>query len=326
MNKRHLYFGALILVLVLIISWASVEMIGTNLNEQTYTISVIVNDSNNDRYIAMREGFEQAAGDNHILLNFVSTGTIGSIEEEQALIEREIENGADGIIVQPVSSAVPEEMIENVSAKIAIMLLESDVEPEGVYALTAPDNTGIGEDLAKEVLADHAADISGKRIGVLSGNQEQLSMQQRLQGLLDSLEKEGVTPAWILPGTKEALGEALATRQEEEPVDILITLGNDETETAVDYVQTTAGEQSGTFRIYGEGCSEKSVYYLDKGIIEVLVVPNEFNMGYQSIEALVKRLQYQEPSVKSIQVDTLVIDKNNLYEEDNQKILFPIVQ
>ena len=64
-------------------------------------------------------------------------------------------------------------------------------------------------------------------------------------------------------------------------MDILITLGNAETETAVDYLQADTSYKR-QFMIYGEGCSDKTVYYLDKGIIKSLVVPNEFNMGYQS--------------------------------------------
>lgn len=325
MNKRRLYFGLLIFALVLIICWASVQMIGSNLDEETISISVIVSDSSNDRYIALREGLEQAAADNNVLLNFVSTASIVSLDEEMTIIERELENGADGIIVQPVSSAVAAEVTESLSTKTALMLLETDVEPEGVCALTAPDNIAIGEDLAKEVLLDYGTGILGKRIGVLGGNQNQLCMQQRLQGLLDIFDKEGATPVWTISSTDDSLAEKLAKRQATDPIDILITLGNDETETAVDYAISQA-EAGNSFNIYGAGCSEKAVYYLDKGTIEVLVVPNEFNMGYLSIQSLAKQLNFHETTAQSVTVDTLVIDKNNLYDEDNQKILFPIVQ
>ena len=111
----------------------------------------------------------------------------------------------------------------------------------------------------------------------------------------------------------------------DEPVDILITLGNAETETAVDYLQADTSYKQ-QFMIYGEGCSDKTVYYLDKGIIKSLVVPNEFNMGYQSVHAIAEQIKYKFSSAESTTVESLVINRQNLYDEENQKILFPIVQ
>ena len=61
-------------------------------------------------------------------------------------------------------------------------------------------------------------------------------------------------------------------------------------------------------------------------MITALVVPNEFNMGYQSMRSIAKQLQYKLSSADSEQVDSLVVKKENLYDEENQKILFPIVQ
>ena len=101
-------------------------------------------------------------------------------------------------------------------------------------------------------------------------------------------------------------------------MDILIALGNDETEMMVDFF---AGDE-----LYGVGSSEKNVYYLDKGWIQTLVVPNEFNMGYQSMEAIAKQLIYHMDTTRSSKVNYLVVDREHLYDADIQKVLFPIVQ
>ena len=279
MKKNRIYFGLLILALVVTIVWTSAGMLGVNKEEKKYSVSVIVNDSNNDRWIAMREGLEQAAKDDDIQLNYVSTGVFASEDEEKALIEREVENGADGIIVQLVSSEDTYAVFEKIDSSVAVMLLETDAVSEGVYSVTAPDNLWIGEALAQTVLQDYGDSLSEKKIGILSGNQNQLSMQQRLGSVKKLLEDENIEPVWILSGQGENLSSELVTKQADEPVDILITLGNAETETAVDYLQADTSYKR-QFMIYGEGCSDKTVYYLDKGIIKSLVVPNEFNMGY----------------------------------------------
>ena len=325
MKRRQIYFAGLILILVLIIFGVSAGMLFVNMEEEPNRVSVIVNDSNNDRWIAMRQGLEQAANEENIQLNYVSTGVLTSEEEQKALIDREVENGAQGVIVQLVSSVDPEQIFGQMDGSVAIMLLESDVDPEGVYALTAPDNRKIGTALAEAVIADQDGSLSGVKIGVLSGSSTLLSMQQRLSGVKDTLEDAGAELVWCIYDSTESFSTELAAMQEDSPVDIILSLGNRETETAVDYLQAGQEEEQ-PFRLYGEGCSEKAVYYLDKGVITALVVPNEFNMGYQSMRSIAKQLQYKLSSADSEQVDSLVVKKENLYDEENQKILFPIVQ
>ena len=44
---------------------------------------------------------------------------------------------------------------------------------------------------------------------------------------------------------------------------------------------------------------EKNVYYLDKGVIGALVVPNEFNIGYLSAAAIAGQLREPLSSAKT---------------------------
>lgn len=324
MNRNKFYFGILCLVLLGIIIWSSTGILNTGKKGETYVVSVIVNDSNNDRWLAMRQGLEQAARDNHMKLNYVSTGKLQTAEEEMALIRREIENGADGIIVQMISGTRIPESLEETFSGTAVMLLETDVNPEGVYAFTGPDNYSVGEAVGKSVIEDMGTDISGSRIGILCGDQSQISMRQRMEGLQSVLEKENVEIVWTMDNLTEepALTQI---KQEERAADIIIALENDGIEWMADNLQN-GSEDLTKCRLYGVGCSEKAVYYLDTGVIQTLVVPNEFNMGYQSMEGIAKQLKYRLAKAENCQVDYLVVDESNLYDEDNQKILFPIVQ
>ena len=223
-----------------------------------------------------------------------------------------MENGADGIIVQLVSSEDTYAVFEKIDSSVAVMLLETDAVSEGVYSVTAPDNLWIGEALAQTVLQDYGDSLSEKKIGILSGNQNQLSMQQRLGSVKKLLEDENIEPVWILSGQGENLSSELVTKQADEPVDILITLGNAETETAVDYLQADTSYKR-QFMIYGEGCSDKTVYYLDKGIIKSLVVPNEFNMGYQSVHTIAEQIKYKFSSAESTTVESLGTEYRPLF-------------
>lgn len=326
MNRNKLYFGLLMLALVVVIVGTAYEMLDAGKEEKSYTVSVIVDDSNNERWIAMREGLEQAARDYNITMNYVFSGKFGSEREEMELIEREIQSGTDGLILQMISDNLGLDKLGQDSPQVAVMLLETDVEPQGIYAVTGPDNKGIGITLGETAATESDAAIKEKKVGVLAGDQAQIAMGQRLEGVKSALEKEGAEPLWTLWGNAQETGEMLEEKVQTDPVDILIALGNEETELAVDFLLTKGEEEKGSCLLYGVGYSEKAVYYLDKGWIKSLVVPNEFNMGYLSMEQIARQIQYRLSEVESREIDYLVIDQENLYEEENQKVLFPIVQ
>ena len=70
--------------------------------------------------------------------------------------------------------------------------------------------------------------------------------------------------------------------------------------------------------------SDNYVYYLDKGVVSSLVVPNEFFMGYQCIRELAGKLNYyQEDDGRDTEVDFLSVTGENLYDRDTENILFP---
>ena len=328
MTRDKFYFGMLVLVFLSIIIWTSYAMDNDEKEAESYRVSVIVNDSNNDRWIALRQGLEQAARDYNIDLNYVSTGRLSSVEEEIAIINREMENGAEGIIVQMVSSEENILQMMETTVRPAMILLESDVKPENQYSLAGPDNTEIGRAVADAIKRDFDKELDGKRIGILSGNLNRLSMHQRLQGLKDGLADAPIEIVWEHSHDDRIEGNQVQYDQLEQ-VDILIALENDETERMVDLMLSeteSEEEDEETLCLYGVGYSEKAVYYLDKGVISTLVVPNEFNLGYQSMRAVADQLKYHLDKSEDSQVDYLVIDRVNMYDEENQKVLFPIVQ
>ena len=321
-NKNRFYFGILILILLMLIVWSSYSALNVGKQEEVCRISVIVNDSNSDRWTALREGLEQAAENNQVELNVVATGNMTTVEEERKLALRELDNGAKGIILQPISSTKSAELVQEISQRAAVMLLENEIEAPENYAIAEPDNTAIGKAVAQAVTEDFSGDLSGKRIGILCGDVGQYAMKQRLEGFLSVIGESEAVIAWTFGGEVEDIGSRLAGSSS---VDIMVALGNDELEQAVDYAEQNAGNKKKCL-IYGEGCSQKNVYYLDKGCIRFLAVPNEFNMGYCSVAEMAEQLKFRVPQMERVTIDFLSINRENLYEEENQRILFPIVQ
>ena len=100
MKKNRLYFGMLILMLVAVIIWAFYNMLNVGKQETSYRVSVVVENSNSDRWTSLRQGLEQAARDYNISLSFVSTGSFSTAMEEMDVVKKQVTNGANGIILQ----------------------------------------------------------------------------------------------------------------------------------------------------------------------------------------------------------------------------------
>lgn len=318
MKKNRIYIVCLTAVVLIMIAYASYGMLNMGQEEKAYPVSVIVDNSSSDRWFAFREGLKQASRDYHVQLNIVSTGELSNLEEEKQLIERESENGARGIIVQMCDGDEQEiiAQLQEAAGTADILLVEADVEPEGIFPAVKPENYEMGRMIAVSIKEDEEY-LSGKKIGILMGHRERLSQKQRLKGFLDEMEDSDAEILWQITDNDIVQSEQL------EMAEILVALENDETERAVDFLVESERQSCS---LYGVGCSEKNVYYLDKKRINVLIVPNEFHMGYQSVANIAARLQDHIDLSRDSVVSFLVVRPEVLYEEDNQKLLFPLVQ
>lgn len=306
---------------LILVAYSMQGMVTKKTTGDLIPVSVIVNDSAGDQWTALRQGLEQAAKDYHVELNFVSTSDFQNVREEKDLIEREIENGAKGILYQTTFGGT--HAVDNLT-NTPVFLLETDVEPQEIYAVAQLDQEEVGSQLAQALKDTMGPDLEKIRIGVLCGNQNVLANKQRLEGLIEALPPHEANYVWMLSTGQQTLTEKLESAGiEQRNIDVLIALNNDDTELAVDYVL----EQNSSYtHIYGVGTSEKLIYYLDQGMITDLIVPLHFQMGYQAMEQMAKYLTGSSPRMESVSVGNLVVDKERLYDDENQKIIFPNVQ
>ena len=156
-SKWRYIFVISALMLVIVLSAAA--LVSTGNNEAKVQISVIVENSAESRWVPLQAGLSQAADDNNVRLNIVSTNEFHSLAEERELIEKEIQGGADGIITQLYSSSDTAEMISEFSRQVALELIDTDADAdvvvEGKYASVMPDDVSIGRAIGNELLINY---------------------------------------------------------------------------------------------------------------------------------------------------------------------------
>ena len=73
----------------------------------------------------------------------------------------------------------------------------------------------------------------------------------------------------------------------------------------------------------GIDSSVEQIQLLEEGVYEALAIQKPFNMGYLGVETAEKLLQ-GESVEEYIDSGSELITKENMYTEENQKLLFPV--
>ena len=319
-NKR--LFPALVLILVAMIMAVTGFMLWESGNTANLRqIHVIIENSNDNRWVQFIEGMKQAAEDQEIILTIVPTGHMETLSEEEAIIERAIANGSGGVIIQLCSSIDAASMLEKLNSRTNIELVDENAYEvmSNVVGVVSPDHKAIGETIANEAALFAEKPLEKCTIGVIRGSSALSSMEQRMDGFTEALESLGGKTTWVLEqnGDAKDIKEKLAAN---ETPDILVALDNAGMEAAGEYAST----QENGIIVVGTGTSTKSIYYLDSGIVRSLVVPEDYMMGYQSVSDLADYIHRNRflPLVRTIAHRT--IHKDTLFAEENQEILFPV--
>ena len=243
----------------------------------------------------------------------VSTGASLSQEEEKKLIEEEIKNGADGVIVQPVSGEDTQQMLKKVGNKAEIMLVDDILSGIEKFPVIQPDAYAIGKTLVEELLKDYGGNLEGKTLGILNGKEGLKSSAEKEKGFIEALQGTGAEIVWSDTQITENMPD----------VDFVIALDDNSLRAAGE--MAAANNLHGAI-VYGIGNSTQSVYYLDMGIAECLVIPDTFNVGYQSLTELVNKLEKAFYEYENQEISYTVMRKENMFSKENQEVIFTMSQ
>lgn len=319
MQSKRWSAWILIIMLFAVLAVAGYFAIFSEEKIEKKKISVLINESMDERWVIVKEGMEQAASDYEAELNVVLTDRIKELGEQEELILREIGGGANGIVIDPVSSVGLSNVITEYQGTVAITLMGSDVLPENVYDCVAPDCYEMGIKLGEALKADYEDNPGELKIGVLASASPNYAAEQCMKGFLKIID--GTSIVWRMDPDSRMDSEIVSAIKLND-VNVLVCFESRMTESAVDVIASDEFENSPV--IYGTGYSQKAIYNLDKGTVKKLVLTNEFNLGYLAVKSAATKQTPQGISYPPMEI--FVVDRNDLYDEALQKVLFPLVQ
>ncbi|MCI7814095.1 MAG: substrate-binding domain-containing protein [Lachnospiraceae bacterium] len=323
---------ARIKILILLAGAGLILLIGTeftryrkNMERKNYSVILYQNTENDWR--SLLEGIKQAAYDAQVDVNYVTLPQNGTAEDAISLLKREEENGAEGILLAAVDSAALEETVEDMKTRIPIVTVETGIGTEDAD-ITA-DNYAMGRELGKKIVEDlknqqkPGEESQEYSVAIICEFMKRSSVVLRYQGLKDYLEaQENIQ---IMEWSRSA-GDYNLTLLIEKMINqkgdgvAVVALDKYATEALID---ASVRRGQGTNLKYGFGSTEKIVSGLDKGNLTALMYQNEFNMGYLGLNRLMnKKTREKEYMTETIMYK--IVTRDTLYEEENQRLLFPI--
>lgn len=286
-------------------------------------ISVIIENSEDNQWSAFKYGLQMAAEDLGVEVFVVSTGERLMAKEETDLIQEELNYGAEGVIVQPVTGT--EDGLKEMEKKIPIMLVEPVVGAQGQHtdlAAARTDDYAIGRNLAEELLKDYGGNIEGKSLLILSETGDSEAVINRQKGIGETLQGTGVKIQWSVYNSLQQSKEVFMGRLPK--ANFVIALDDGSLTMAGEY--SAANNLHGAV-VYGVARSMEAIYYLDTGSVECVAVPDDFNLGYQSVAGAVESLRtVPRRKAEDRQISHTIIRREELFLKENQEILYTMGQ
>ncbi len=308
---------------VMMLFFGMVYFISFDITEQptqsVYTkISVITRETNSDCIVNLQQGIEQAELDLDVEISLVTLTEQNNAQEQQNLIQRELNSGAQAIVITPIDDEALSKTIEETAKKIPIIAMGSTIK-NGISDSVLGQDEKMGQELGRRIFYKGIFD---KKILILQSSQNCDAIQKREKGLHSVLEKRAESivtkPVTLSADTSQYLETIIYETQP----DIIVALEP----TILDITaETIQNMQKKHIAIYGFGMTTKTPSYIEKNMITTAVIQNDFNLGYLSIRSAMQALGKIENKQQG-EIDYALVNGYNMYTKENQRLLFPFVR
>lgn len=292
--------------------------------DKKINVALVVKSRNGDYWNAIRLGAEAAAKEFNADLNFLAPQDDNGADVQTPLVNFALSDGASALVLATGDNNLLKAAAES-SGKAGIPLIAIDSEPDSVKvrSYVGADNRDAGRKAGKKLM--ELLTGSG-RVAVVSYAKDVRNAVEREKGIEEELA--GFPKAALVAkvySNSDRLIAAKLTRQlieEKGPIDGIIALDAD---TSVGVAEEIGKlHLSGQVKIVAFENSQEELGLLQDGVIQSTLIQYPFNMGYLGVKYAADAAHGRKIPER-VDTGTKVIDSDNMFWSDNQKLLFPFV-
>lgn len=314
-HKNNLLYALAMLVLMMLYLISSTDLIYKEQEDDIYHISVILNETSDTIFENIKLGMKQVDREWITEVNIVTLYDANNAKQQMHLIEREVNNGAEAIILFPVDAQLISHYLAEQKWNIPIVCVDTYLTQEVVDVWIHGDETTRGAELGKKMIEDGI-----KHVYALSPKVERSNMDLRLEALKGVLEEKDIATEQLYYDSEEELAALLIKLNQESIGEGVVAL---DTATLNLLMAKYKTFEQQNLQIYGIGYTNSLLSDLEKGLIRALSIHNDYDLGYLSLASAVALLHNQKILYDQEVIGGL-ITKDNMYGTLYEKILFPI--
>lgn len=291
-------------------------------NEEKINIEVIVKKKDASFWTVVAMGCEAAGKEFGANVKIDGPYDENNIDEQIKMVDDAVNNKVDAIVLAAGDYTKLVNVTEKaVMQKIPVIIIDSELNSAKTKAFVGTDNVDAGYKLG-QTLADKVG--SKCRVAVMNFIKGAATSDQREQGVYQALElyPEISVISKLYCNSDEDTAYQLTKNILKEYPDlnaIVCTNAYGTTGTA----RAIADEnKAGKVKVIGFDSTPEEIGFVEKGVIEALIVQNPFNMGYLGVKYALDSVKKQTVP-KATNTGSVIIDKENMYLPENEKLVFP---
>ncbi|HHV98400.1 MAG TPA: ABC transporter substrate-binding protein [Clostridiaceae bacterium] len=274
----------------------------------------------------VKDGIAVAANEFGVLVKVVgpSSKSEEDVEAQIEILEQTIAEKPDAIVLVATDYNRMVEPVEKAKEEgIKIITMDSGINSDVSECFIATDNIEAGRKAADELVKLLDEDAVVAIIGHVQGTKTAID---REKGVREGLARHNIKKIYG-PYFSDGLSEKASRITKElisQKPEIKGIVGLNEGSTVGVARALKEMGLSGKIKLVGFDNSFDEIKLIEEGVIQATVVQNPFNMGYRAIEMAVKSLK-GEKIEKWINTGSVAVTKENMYSNENQRLLFPFI-
>lgn len=315
----------LLLVLCLLAGCAASGSGTQTAGSTRYKVALVAKSTQTDFWKAVFVGAEAAATEYNMDLTIDGPDTEEDYETQNQMIADAVANGAQALVFSAIDYDANAPAIEAAAEQgVKIVVIDSAVNSQKVATYIGTDNYSAGQMAAQAALRGATGDL---KVGIVNYDINSANGQDRERGAVDAFAESGraevVATIHTLAEATSARTDTLAMLQAHPEINVLLAFNEPTSVGAAQAVEELQLQDSLCMVAFDSNL--ETVDALQTGVVDALVIQNTYEMGYFGVQSAYKLLAGQRNDVeKHVDTATRIINRENLFALDSQKVLFPV--
>ncbi|HEX2946874.1 MAG TPA: substrate-binding domain-containing protein [Clostridia bacterium] len=299
-----------------------------NIEGTTKNIALIVRMNNGYYWGSVKLGADAAANEFSVNVRCTAPEDEEDVEGQIRLVNSELDQKVDALILAASDYNALVEVTERASdMHIPVIIIDSEVNTDKINSYIATDNYSAGIKAGNQLIKILGGSGREAKVGIMNFVKGTRNAEQREEGLLKAISGHSgikvVAKEYCSSDKKLAFELTQKMIRENSDISAIVALNAISSEGVAEAVSQM--DLAGKVNIIAFDSTPNEIDYMEKGVIQVLITQNPFNMGYLSVKSAVEAINGTSIS-KYYDTGSEIINKDNMYLPENQRLLFPFIK